>query len=124
MDIQTMLEEVLSGNSSQWTQTLTKLGFSGTEAPKFLTGLMDKLGGLLKGGKLDLSKALDPKALADKLDVNALASQVGIDTQKARKGVDGLMPGIVQALQGQLGSLSVAGKAGGLGAKVAKLFGK
>lgn len=124
MDMQKILQEVLSGNSSQWTNILTKLGFSGAEAPKFLTGLTDKLGGLLKGGKFDFSKALDPKALADKLDVNALASQVGIDAQKARKGVDGLMPGIVQALQGKLGAESIAGKVGGLGAKVGKLFGK
>lgn len=124
MDMQKILQEVLHGNSSQWTQTLTKLGFSGSEAPKFLSGLMDKLGGLLKGGKLDLSKAFDPKSLADKLDVNALASQVGVDVQKARKGVDGLMPGIVQALQGKLGSEDIAAKAGGLGAKVGKLFGK
>lgn len=121
MDINAIVKELLGNKSTQWTGMLTKLGFSGPEASGFLSNLLEQVGGMVKGGTIELSKGLEPKRIMDKLDVGALSKKVGIDAPKAQKGLDAVLPDLAKSFQSELGKEGLLAKAGG---KIGKLFGK
>ena len=128
--MQEIIKQLLGEKSGQWIGLLTsKFGFDAGQAKSFVPAILDKVMAVVGGGKLDLTKGLDPTALLSKLDVDDLAKQSGVDTDKARQGLEGILPDVAASIQEKAGGASgllsmLGGKGGGVLGKVAKLFGK
>lgn len=123
--IEGLLKELLSEKGSSWVGMLTsKLGFSTEQAEGFVPAALEKVVGLFSSGKVDVADGLDAGNILSKLDPGEIGKKVGVDADKAKEGLEGLIPNVVSSVEekagGADGLLSMLGK-GGVGDAIGKL---
>lgn len=131
-----VIEQILSLKGGNWTSLLTdKLGFSMDQASAFLPNSLKQIFKVFEGGKVDLGSILGGDGvskLMEKVDLDEIAEKSGLAPEKAREGLEQLVPdmlasvrekaGDAEGLMGMLGDKGdLLGKAGDI---AGKLFGK